>query len=146
MPFLYLLKTALTALHTNKVRAALTVLGIVIGISSIIMVMSLGKGAEVLILGELNSWGSRTISLEAGKEPEGMSDMMEIFSNSLRESDLLAIQSPANVRNIEMVTPMVIMSNIKKNLREEISSDQPRNIWIFWMSIQKKALCFQRMI
>jgi len=43
-------KTAIIGLKTNKTRSALTILGIVIGISSVILMMSLGDGAQNLIL------------------------------------------------------------------------------------------------
>ena len=45
MTFPHLLKTAVLGLKTNKMRSALTMLGIVIGITAIIVVMSLGKGS-----------------------------------------------------------------------------------------------------
>ena len=45
-------KTAFRGLKTNKSRSALTVLGIVIGITAIIIIMSLGEGAQNLILGQ----------------------------------------------------------------------------------------------
>ncbi|MFC1623594.1 ABC transporter permease [Patescibacteria group bacterium] len=46
-------KTSIIGLKTNKVRSLLTILGIVIGISAIIIIFSIGKGAENLILNEL---------------------------------------------------------------------------------------------
>ncbi len=110
MPIIYLFRTALTGLRTNKIRSALTILGIVIGIASIIMIMSLGRGAENLILAQLNSWGAETISLEPGKEPSGPSDMAEIFTDSLREKDFKALQKKSNVPYIEWLTPMVLTS------------------------------------
>ncbi len=111
MPLYYLFKTATTALRTNGVRAALTILGIVIGISAIIMVMSLGKGAEALILGQLNSWGSRMVVMDAGREPEGMTDMFEIFTDSIKERDVEALQSKNNVQNVENITPIVVSAD-----------------------------------
>ena len=50
MKLKYSIKTATSGLKTHKSRSALTILGIVIGISSIILIMSLGAGAKNLIV------------------------------------------------------------------------------------------------
>jgi len=57
------IKTALGGLKTNKTRSALTILGIVIGVTAIIMVVSLGQGAKHLILGQIEKVGARTIGI-----------------------------------------------------------------------------------
>lgn len=108
MPFLYILKTAIIGLKTNKVRSALTILGIVIGIASIIMIMSLGKGAHEMIMGQLSGWGSLTVSLEPGAPPKGLSDVAEIYTDSIKERDLAAIQKPSNVTNVKNIIPFVM--------------------------------------
>lgn len=58
------LKIALAALRRNRARTALTVLGVVIGISAVITVMSAGKGVEGLVLDEVSSFGSNLIQVE----------------------------------------------------------------------------------
>jgi len=47
------IKISFIALRANKARSALTILGIVIGIASVIIMMSLGQGAENLIVGQI---------------------------------------------------------------------------------------------
>jgi len=60
-----------TLVH-NKVRSFLTMLGIVIGIMSVIVVMSLGNSAQGLILNEVKSLGSNLIIIMPGKaDPKG---------------------------------------------------------------------------
>lgn len=51
------IKMALSSMRTNKTRTALTVLGIVIGITSVIIVFSAGAGINQLIVGEIESFG-----------------------------------------------------------------------------------------
>ena len=51
-------KISMAGLRANKLRSALTILGIVIGITAIILVVSIGNGAQGLILGEIQSMGS----------------------------------------------------------------------------------------
>src|SRR3972149_9039020 len=59
-------KTSTTSLKSNKSRSLLTMLGIIIGISSVILLMSIGRGAESLIIGQVASFGANSIFIEPG--------------------------------------------------------------------------------
>ncbi len=108
----YSIKTSVNGLRTHKTRSALTILGIVIGITSIIMVMSLGTGAQNLILGEIQgTMGSKVIEIRPGKEPKGPTDMMGImFLDSLKQKDVDALNKKANAPTITGVMPLVVGS------------------------------------
>jgi putative ABC transport system permease protein len=86
----------------------LTILGIVIGITSIIMVMSLGQGAQDLILGQVQGMGSKTIIVVPGRQPKGPSDVAQALSDSLKERDFIAISNIANVPTARRVMPIVM--------------------------------------
>lgn len=107
MTFTYSLKTAIAGLKTNRSRSALTILGIVIGITAIMMVMSLGQGAQNLILGEIQGIGAKTISVEPGKQPQGMMDAMAMMTDSLKAKDLDAIKNKGNVPHAARIMPFV---------------------------------------
>lgn len=101
---------AFKALIRNKSRSALTILGIVIGIASIMMIFTIGKGAESSILGELSGLGAETIVIRPGQEPSGPSDFADtLFSDSLTSADIVALQNPANVPTLESVSPGVVV-------------------------------------
>jgi len=100
-------KTAFHGLHSNKPRAALTILGIVIGITAIMLVLSLGSGAQKLILDQIQGMGSRTVVVIPGREPSGPSDFANVFLDSLKERDLQSLKSKANVPHAEDVAPIV---------------------------------------
>ena len=106
----YSIKTAVTGLQTHKSRSALTILGIVIGITSIILVMSLGAGAQDLILGQVKGLGATTITVIPGKISFGPSQAASTMNDSLKEKDLNLIKSKANVPNAKYVMPMVVGS------------------------------------
>ena len=106
----FTLKTAFRGLRANKSRSALTILGIVIGITAIILVMSVGEGAEQLILDQIRGLGSRTIIVEPGRQPKGPSDFVEIFTDSLKPRDVAAILQPANVQGVARVSPAVAVA------------------------------------
>ena len=57
------LKMAVSNIKANKVRSFLTMLGIIIGISSVILIMSLGNGAKNVITGEMSGIASGQIAL-----------------------------------------------------------------------------------
>jgi len=103
------LNLAIKGLRTNKSRSALTILGIVIGITAIIVVMSIGEGANKLIVNEIQAIGSTTVAIEPGKTPKGPADMASFFLDSLKERDLEAIQNKANVPTASFVMPEVIV-------------------------------------
>ncbi len=101
-------KTAFTGLTTNKSRSLLTILGIVIGITAIIIVMSIGQGARNLILGQIEGLGATTINIEPGKQPNGPSDYAEIYTESLKQRDIEALSNPGNVQGVKNITPMIV--------------------------------------
>ncbi|HEY4523443.1 MAG TPA: ABC transporter permease [Candidatus Paceibacterota bacterium] len=110
MTIKYSIKTAANGLRTNKSRAALTILGIVIGITSIILVMSVGQGATNLILSQIQGLGSKTIAILPGRSPSGPSDVAQLFSDSLKEKDLELIKRKENVPTLDKIMPVVFGS------------------------------------
>ena len=107
MIFKYSFKTAVIGLKTNGSRSALTILGIVIGIASIILIMSLGQGAQNLILSQVQGMGSKTIIVIPGREPKGPSDSAQIFSDSLKSRDFELLQRKENVPTLQNIMPML---------------------------------------
>jgi len=107
----YLLKTALVGLKTNKSRAILTILGITIGITAIITVMSLGKGAQNLILGQVQSIGAKVLTIAPGRHPSGPSDFASTFTDSLKARDLDALQRKENVPHLARIMPILFGSD-----------------------------------
>jgi len=88
-------------------RSALTILGIVIGITAIILVMSVGEGAQNLILSQVQGLGSKTIFIVPGREPRGPSDVPQTLSDSLHEKDLEALKRKENVPTLKNIMPIV---------------------------------------
>jgi putative ABC transport system permease protein len=117
-------KTAIIGLKTNKTRSFLTILGIVIGIASVILMMSLGDGAQNLILRQIMSMGANNIYVEPGAFAGGgdmtqqMMEGMEI--KTLTIDDMEAIEKDSLV---EMVAPIVVSVSraVYKNNDEKIT-------------------------
>jgi putative ABC transport system permease protein len=108
----YSIKTAITGILTHKSRSFLTILGIVIGISAIILIMSLGQGAKDLILEEIRGQvGSRVIEIRPGGSSKGSPDtFLSVFTETLTEKDLNALKKKGNVPNLSKIMPLVFSS------------------------------------
>lgn len=61
------IKTAIASLRMTKWRSLLTMLGIIIGVSSVITIVSLGEGLKQQIVGQLNTLGPDVITVRSGK-------------------------------------------------------------------------------
>jgi len=107
MTWKHILKTSMTGLFTNRSRSALTILGIVIGITAIMLVVSLGAGAQALILGQVQGLGTQTIAVIPGREPRGPSDVTSLYSDSLKLRDVVALNNKSNAPGIKQIMPVV---------------------------------------
>ena len=89
--FLESLKMSLHAILANKMRSLLTMLGIIIGIASVVSVVALGNASQAKILEQINSMGTNTIDIMPGKS---FGDMRSgrVKTLKVRDSEYLAKQ------------------------------------------------------
>ncbi len=100
-----ILEETYTALISNKARTGLTVLGIVIGIASVIAMVSIGAGAQDTIESSIQSIGSNLITVTPGNQG-GVGAQVSSGRGSARtltEADALAILE--QVDNVKDVSP-----------------------------------------
>src|SRR2546426_8623283 len=71
MDFWNTLRLALRALARNKLRSALTMLGIIIGVGAVIATVSIGQGAEYLVQQGIQSMGTNAVFIAAGSGRAG---------------------------------------------------------------------------
>src|SRR5438067_13940276 len=60
-------RIALRALSANKLRSALTMLGIIIGVGAVVALMAIGTGATASITGQVQGTGSNLVSISPGQ-------------------------------------------------------------------------------
>ena len=97
-------RVALDGLLANKMRSALTMLGVIIGVGAVIALMSIGEGAQASITEQINSVGSNLVFVSAGARRMG--PVQEAGgSASLTYKDALAIADPRNVPDAMAVAP-----------------------------------------
>ncbi len=98
------LKMAMNSLKVNKLRSALTSLGIIIGVSAVIIMLAIGQGASKKVQENMESMGSnmltiRSASVKTGGVSQGMGSRP-----SLTTKDAIAIQK--NVDGVDSVAPV----------------------------------------
>jgi putative ABC transport system permease protein len=106
MSILESLRTAATGLTTNKLRAALTMLGIIIGVGSVVALMSIGEGVQAMITGEIQGLGSNLIFVVADQPEDSTAPAY------LTTADAAALADPFNVPALVGVSP-VMQGNLR---------------------------------
>ena len=95
------IKISYKNLMAAKFRSFLTILGIIIGIASVIVVMAIGASAQQLILDQVNGIGSNLVGVLPGASDEKgpPASALGIVTTTLKNSDLEAIMQKKNVSN-----------------------------------------------
>ncbi|WP_032120749.1 ABC transporter permease [Clostridium amazonitimonense] len=91
-------KMALDSIKSNKLRSFLTMLGIIIGISSVITILALGEGGRNSILGEFEKIGAATVNIKVNSQKAEASDYFNL-------EDIKQIKD--KVDSIKYITPIV---------------------------------------
>ena len=99
-----LIRISLRALNNNKMRAFLTMLGIIIGVASVITMLAIGQGSKKSIQAQISEMGSNMIMIQPGAGMMGgvrqsSSDMqslkLEDFNSILNKTKYIASCSPS---------------------------------------------------
>jgi putative ABC transport system permease protein len=138
------LRLAFTALRTNKTRSALTMLGVIIGVASVILLVSIGTGLQNFVTEQFASLGSNTIWVMAGdvdisQGPRGA--MMSVSKFEISDVSDLERGSTA----IKQVSPM-IQGFGTFNYKGETASTEVWGIWENYMDIANYEPHFGRNI
>ncbi len=104
---LIIVRIAIRALVRNKMRAALTMLGIIIGVASVIAMVSIGQGAQASVQAQIESMGTNLLFVRAGAQNLGgvRSGTGDTGTNTLTIEDLEAIRR--EIPSVAMVTPSI---------------------------------------
>jgi len=92
MNYLNSIKIALNALKRNKFRAFLTMLGIIIGVASVIVMLAIGQGSKKSIQDQMSGMGTNLIFAMPGAEQKGGVRMGNSDAKSMKLSDVDAIE------------------------------------------------------
>src|SRR3954454_20586681 len=105
MNFTTTLRTAIRALSANKLRALLTMLGIIIGVAAVISLMSVGRGAQAAVTDQIQGLGTNLLFVRPGSTQQGGIRAGQGSAQSLSLDDAQAIA--ADVESVAGVAPEV---------------------------------------
>ena len=83
--------SAAEALFSNPLRSLLTMLGIIIGVASVMVMMSIGEGAKAQIEAQISSVGTNVLTLQPGNMNRGGRNMGGGSGRPFAESDVTAV-------------------------------------------------------
>ena len=103
MNFLATLRVALAALRVNKLRSALTMLGIIIGVGAVITMVAVGAGAQARVEDQIKSLGSNLIIVLSGNFTMGGARQGSGSQLTITEDDAYAMQR--EVQGVQAAAP-----------------------------------------
>jgi ABC-type antimicrobial peptide transport system permease subunit len=125
MNFLNPIKISYKNLLSAKLRSFLTILGIIIGVASVIIVMAIGASAQSLILDQVKGIGSNLIGILPGASEEKgpPASALGIITTTLKYRDLEAILEKKNVPNITDASGYVTGVATAKSQNDSLETD-----------------------
>ena len=93
MNFLESIRVSLRALRVNKLRSALTMLGIIIGVAAVIAMVGIGNGATASITAQIQGMGSNLLTISPGQSNSGGVNGGAGSSNSITMDDVEKIKA-----------------------------------------------------
>lgn len=105
MEYTEIIIEAVSTLTINKLRTGLAVLGIVIGIGSVIALMSLGQSSKQAVQSQIQSIGSNLLTVSPGFQMQGNVRGAAGSSTALTYDDAIAIANSPEITTIKYVSP-----------------------------------------
>ncbi|MBD0691967.1 ABC transporter permease [Streptomyces sp. CBMA123] len=102
------LRFAVGGLAANKVRSALTMLGVLIGVASVILLLAVGNGSSQAVKDSITSLGTNSLTVSAGSASGGARATSSV--KKLTVADAKALASDADSSAIKSVAPVVTTS------------------------------------
>ena len=84
---------ALGAIRANKLRSFLTTLGIIIGVSAVIAMVSLGEGAQRVVEDQISQMGTNVLTIRADQRRSGGVSTQDTEDLSVTDAEALRIET-----------------------------------------------------
>lgn len=106
MKFLELLEEGVTVLRTNRLRTGLSALGIIIGIGSVITLMTLGQASKLSVTQRIQSLGANLLTIYPESRDSGFIRNSSGSSTTLSNDDATALATSQRITSISQVAPV----------------------------------------
>ena len=91
------IRIALRSITANKLRASLTMLGVIIGVMAVVAMLSVGRGAQSAITNQITSIGTNLLYIRAGATQSSGVKTAEGSATTLTKEDAAALEGIANI-------------------------------------------------
>lgn len=105
MDYTEIVEEAVRTLSVNKMRTGLAMLGIIIGIGSVIALVSLGEGSQALVQNQIESLGSNLLTVSPGSQRGGFVQGGAGSATTLTLEDANAIATSPQITDVAAVSP-----------------------------------------
>ncbi len=115
-------RTALAGLTANKLRSGLTILGLMIGVGSVIVLIAVGTGSQSAVQSEIDALGANAITVTAAQSLGGLFGGGATSSLTLADANALSgnLQDP----DVLSVAPVVTASSVTLTYGTSTYSDE----------------------
>jgi putative ABC transport system permease protein len=100
------ISTSVKSLRSNKLRSFLTMLGVIIGVFSVVSLVALGNGFQNYIKGQFDALGSNLLFIAPGSSDLAGDPSLSLTRNKLNEKNVQTIQT-YGMENVEFIAPSV---------------------------------------
>jgi putative ABC transport system permease protein len=105
------LRIALRGIFANKLRSALTILGMTIGVSAVIVLVAVGNGSKKAVQSQIQALGTNVLTISAGTSSFGPGGGSQSSSASLTLGDVTALQNKQIAPDVLNVAPVITASS-----------------------------------
>jgi putative ABC transport system permease protein len=110
---LEMLRIAWSGIAANKLRSGLTILGMTIGVASVIVLIAVGNGSSKAVASRIQSLGTNVLLVQASGGFRGGARASTAGAVSLTKADAQALQSPSLAPDVKSASPVVNASGVK---------------------------------
>ena len=135
---------ALNTLKANRLRSLLTMLGIVIGNASVITLVGVGKGAQNLAEGQLNTLGANVLFVVPGNNDSRRQGIDFPKTLVLEDAEAIAEQVPSVKRVVPQITLSAVLQAGSKSVSTSVSGITPDFITVRRFDVAQGRFIDQR--
>jgi putative ABC transport system permease protein len=107
------LRIAWSGITANKLRSGLTILGMTIGVASVIVLIAVGNGSSKAVASRIQSLGTNVLIVQGSGGFRGGARASTTATISLTKADAQALQNPGLAPDVKSASPVVNASSVK---------------------------------
>ena len=107
------LRIAWSGITANKLRSGLTILGMTIGVASVIVLIAVGNGSSKAVQSRIQSLGTNVLVVQASGGFRGGARASTAATVSLTKQDAEALEEPSKAPDVKSASPVVNASSVK---------------------------------